>query len=426
MPNQTTRKKKQNRRPKVPPEPLLIVIPRADPLTRLLLDEKEKALWDKAYGLPLPIEERGRERSETDSDRDDNKRQEVAPDSSNDSISSEEIALEPAVVQTPSNMLTDRTTIQPSVAPQNDSAAQITADPAAENSSPLRSTADSPQQLWKQLTTVRATIAQLQVFEASLVSQLPASLQVETASPPPTAPMQPVRAMHVPMAAMQAAEPLVQQPEPAQQPLPSADTGHAASAPPPPEQPPRSPRPPKQQHRWTPCPPRGRSSYAAVAAGVAAAAAAAAFTSQTSWRKGATNGRHAAAASSSFASTFHVRRNFVLKAPPGSLPESATPLKDRILSFLGQRLPGAPLPISDAVLLGSQAASTRVFFSLDSLEAADALVGRRGALKASGVSIQDFLTPEEIKTKRALWPRFLEAKARGQRPQFHRARLIVS
>ena len=137
-------------------------------------------------------------------------------------------------------------------------------------------------------------------------------------------------------------------------------------------------------------------------------------------------GGHEAAAPSSFASTFHIRRNFVLKAPPGSLPDSAASLKDRLKSFLGERLPGAPLPISDAMLLGSQATSTRVFFSLDSLEAADALVGRRGALKDSGVSIQDFLTPEEIKTKRALWPRFLEAKARGQRPQFHRARLVVS
>ena len=46
-------------------------------------------------------------------------------------------------------------------------------------------------------------------------------------------------------------------------------------------------------------------------------------------------------------------------------------------------------PFSSLMLLGSQAASTRVFFSLESLEAADALVGRRGALKASGVSIQD-------------------------------------
>ena len=423
-------KKKQNRRP-TDPEPLLIVIPREDPLTRLLLrDEKEKALWDKKFGPPQPTEERGRERSETDSDRDDNKRQEIAPDSSNNSISSEEMDLEPAAVQGPSNMLTDRTTIQPSVALQHDSAAQITADRTTDNSSPLRSSTDSPQQLWKQLTTVRATIAQLQVYEASLVAQLPASQQVETASPPASAPTPPVHAMHVPMAAMLgAAVPLVQQPELHEPPQPSADTGHAASAPPPPEQPPRSARPPKQP-RWTPCPPRGRPSYAAAAAAGAAAAAAAAtavFTSQTSWRRAPPHGRrHTVAAPSSFASTFHVRRNFVLKAPLGSLPDSAAPLKDQMRSFLGPRLPGASLPISDAVLLGSQATSTRVFFSLDSLEAADALVGRRGALKASGVSIQDFLTPEELKIKRALWPRFLEAKANGQRPQFHRARLVVS
>ena len=64
--------------------------------------------------------------------------------------------------------------------------------------------------------------------------------------------------------------------------------------------------------------------------------------------------------------------------------------------------------------------------TLGSLEAADELVGCRSALKGSGVSIQDFLTPEELKIKRALWPRFVEAKARGQRAQFHRARLVVS
>jgi hypothetical protein len=396
----------------------------------LLRDEEEKALWDKKFAPPQPAEERGRERSETDSDRDDNKRQEVAPDSSSNSISSEEMALEPAAVQAPSNMLPATETIQPSVAPQIDSAAQITAANSNSSSPPL--SANQLALLQQQLTTVDATIAQqralvdqLLALKASLVAQLPASLQVETASPPASAPMPPVHTMHVPM---QGAVPLVQQPVAAKQPQPSADTDHAASAPPPPEQPPRTARPPKQP-RWTPCPPRGRSSYAAVAAGAAAAAAVAAtaaFSSQTSWRKGAPNARRAAAAPSNFASTFHVRRNFVLKAPPGSLPDSAAPLKDRLLSFLGERLPGAPLLISDAVLLGSQAASTRVFFSLDSLEAADALVGRRGALKASGVSIQDFLTPEELKIKRALWPRFLEAKAKGQRPQFHRARLVVS
>ena len=434
MPNQTTRRKKQTRKPIEQTEPLLMIIPRENPLTRLIFSGRPEGardveLWDKQFGPPQPTEERGRERSETDSDRDDSKRQDIAPDSSNNSISGEEMALEPAAVQAPSNMLTDTATTQPTVATQTDDNSSTTCSPQLQ------------LEILQQLTTVEAQLqaqlqasqaqyqasqaqlqnvqAQIQDIKAFIVTLLPASLQVGTASPPPSAPMPPVHAMHV----MQA-EPLGQQPELAQ-PQPSADTGHAASAPPPPVQPPRSPRPPKQP-RWTP--PQERTSYAAAAAGAAApvAAATAAFTSQTWRRKGAPYGRRAAAAASSFASTFLVRRNFVFKAPPGSLPESVAPLKDRLLSFLGPRLPGAPLPISDAVLLGSQAASTRVFFSLDSLEAADALVGRRGALKASGVSIQDFLTPEELKIKRALWPRFLEAKAKGQRPQFHRARLVVS
>ena len=418
-----SKKKQDRRKQKEPPEPILIVIPRNDPLTQLILGgptrEERIAEYLKTHKTlpppwPWPKEERGRERSDNDSsDRDDNKRQEIVVADS----SSEEMVLEPSEALEPSNMLADTSTNQPIVASQN-----------ADNSSPIRCSAGSPQDLTllQQLTNVDASIAQLNasitqllVVKAYLTAQLPACMQVETA-PPPSAPMQPVPTVHGPVAAMQTV-PLVQQPEQAQ-PQPSADTGHVASAPLPPVQPPSSTRPPKQP-RWTSVPPRGRTSYAAVAA---AAAAAAAFASQPSWREGAPRGCHAAAASSSFASTFHVRRNFVLKAPPGSLPDSAASLKDRLMSFLVERLPGAPLPISDAVLLGSQAASTRVFFSLDSLEAADALVGRRGALKASGVSIQDFLTPEEIKTKRALWPRFLEAKARGQRPQFHRARLVVS
>ena len=82
----------------------------------------------------------------------------------------------------------------------------------------------------------------------------------------------------------------------------------------------------------------------------------------------------------------------------------------------------------DAVLFGSQATSTKVFFTLGSLEAADELVERRSALKGSGASNQDFLTPEELKVKRTLWPCFNEAKARGQQQQaqFHRAMLVVS
>ena len=42
----------------------------------------------------------------------------------------------------------------------------------------------------------------------------------------------------------------------------------------------------------------------------------------------------------------------------------------------------------------------------------------------SGASIHNFFTPEELKIIRALWPCFMEARARGQRAQFHRARLV--
>ena len=36
-----------------------------------------------------------------------------------------------------------------------------------------------------------------------------------------------------------------------------------------------------------------------------------------------------------------------------------------------------------------------------------------------------FLTPEEERLHRAQWPRFLEARAKGQAAQFRRARLVV-
>jgi hypothetical protein len=254
---QTMGKKKQDRRKqKEPPEPLLIVIPRDNPLTQMILGgptrEQRMAEYLKTHKTlpppwPWPSEERGRERSDNDSsDRDDNKRQEIVADSS--SCSSEKMVLEPSEDLEPSNMLADTATIQPIVASQN-----------ADNSSPIRCSG-SPKDLaiLQQLTNVDASIAQMNasitqllVVKAYLTAQLPAGVQVETASPPPSAPMQPVTTVHGPVAAMQPV-PLVQQPEQAQ-PQPSADTGHAASAPLPPVQSPSSTRPPKQP-RWTPRP----------------------------------------------------------------------------------------------------------------------------------------------------------------------------
>ena len=191
-----------------------------------------------------------------------------------------------------------------------------------------------------------------------------------------------------------------------------------------------------QQYKATAAsgPSGGRQSFASVASRAPPPAAtattnatAASATRTPCTAPAAVDGRHPkpAAASSSFTATLHVRRNFILKAPPGSLATSAAPLRDRLKAFLGERLPGIPLPITDAVLFGPQVTSTRAFFSLDTLEAANDLVGRRSSLKGSSVTVHDYLTPQELKLKRAQWPRFAEARSRGLRAQFHRARLVL-
>ena len=345
--------------------------------------------------VPGPSEDRGRDRSENDSnsDRDDCKRQAVAPDSSDDMV------LETSDISSP---------MTAEAASTADMADRIATD--ANQATPI---ADK-ERLQRELESLNALIPQLVARKATLEAQL--SSEAETA-PPPSAPTQSQPAMH--------AGPSLQtkQTEPARQ--PPTDTGRSTNTAPPAQ--PRTFRPPKQQPRAA-APHGGRASYAAVAAG-AAAAAAGAYAPKPPLKSSSTvtGGRpQAAAPPSSFASTVHVRAHFVFKAPQGTLPDSAASLKDRLTAFLQARLPGAHLPITDAVHFGSQTTYTKVFFTLDSLEAADELVGCRSALKGSGVSIQDFLTPEELKIKRALWPRFVEAKARGQRAQFHRARLVVS
>ena len=151
-----SKKKQDRRKQKEPPEPLLIVIPRNDPLTQLILGgptrEERIAEYLKTHEkLPPPWDkeergrvERGRERSDNDSsDRDDNKRQEIVV--SDSSSSSEEMILEPSeALAAPSNMLADTATIQPTVASQN-----------ADNNSPDRCSAASTQEL-QQLTNPAA------------------------------------------------------------------------------------------------------------------------------------------------------------------------------------------------------------------------------------------------------------------------------
>ena len=196
---------------------------------------------DNAPG-PGPSEDRGRDRSENDSnsDRDDCKRQAVAPDSSDDMV------LEPSEIS-------PKTAGAASTA---DTADRIAAD--ANQATPI---ADK-ERLQCELQSLNALIPQLVARKATLEAQLSAS-EAETASPP-SANTQSQPAMQ--------AEPSMQtkQTEPARQ--PPTDTGHSASTAPPAQ--PRTFRPPKQPR--VAAPHGGRASYAAVAAGAAAGAAAAA------------------------------------------------------------------------------------------------------------------------------------------------------
>ena len=370
--------------------------------------------------VPGPIKTRSRQRSENDSnsDRDDSKRQAVAADSSDD-------------------MLLDTSKISPQTSSSFDSTATTTDTAetiaAADTNQDLiiKQThfrqADNAERLRAQseLDSLKSLIPQLEARKASLEALL-SSPEVAAVSPS-SAPVQPQPAMQT-EPAMQPEPTTSKQSDPAMPQQADTTAGLNASTALPAQ--PRTLHPPKRPRVAAP-----RASFAAMAAGAAAGAAAAAAVAGAYAPKPprktfspATSGREQqqAAPPSSFAATYHVRNKFVFKAPPGILPDSAASLKDRLKSLLEVRLPGANLPIADAVLFGSQATSTRVFFTLGSLEAADELVRRRSALKGSGASIQDFLTPEELKIKRALWPRFMEARARGQRAQFHRAKLVVS
>ena len=196
---------------------------------------------DNAPG-PGPSEDRGRDRSENDSnsDRDDCKRQAVAPDSSDDMVL-ETSGISPKTAEAASTA---------------DTVDRIAAD--ANQATPI----EDKERIQCELQSLNALIPQLVACKATLEAQLSA-FEAETASPP-LANMQSLPAMQ--------AEPSMQtkQTEPARQ--PPTDTGHSASTAPPAQ--PRTFRPPKQRPRVA-APHGGRASYAAVAAGAAAGAAAA-------------------------------------------------------------------------------------------------------------------------------------------------------
>ena len=400
---------------------------------------------------PGPSHARGRGRAlsdnNSDSDKHDSKRLELEADSG------EEMATQATynLTQTTSNI----SDMPPSPPTATATAARTSADQADTSSSvedpiiiadllPENFLSGNKKRVWRKLDSILHQIKALMAHVAGQPTEVdtepPLSASMPPAMRPVSAPqpapdlqqqqqqshpasMQP-EPLPQPALASQQPQPAAMQPEPA--PQPSADPAFS-SGPPPPR---HSVHPPKPRVS-----PRGSPSYvAAAAAGAAAGAAAATAAAASSYRyrfppsaSGSPRRRASAAADpSSFSTTLYLRSNFVFKAPPGALPATADSLKERLKSFLQARLPGADIPIVDAVLFGQQATSTRVFFTLDSLAAANDLVGRRCALRGSGASIQDYLSPEEQRLKSSLWPRFLEAKARGQRPQFQRARLIVS
>jgi hypothetical protein len=67
----------------------------------------------------------------------------------------------------------------------------------------------------------------------------------------------------------------------------------------------------------------------------------------------------------------------------------------------------------------------RFFIRMSSSAQASAVVSSRHHLKGSPVAIFDHLSPAEVVAHRQLWSTFVEARAKGLKAQFSRARLFV-
>ena len=187
------------------------------------------------------------------------------------------------------------------------------------------------------------------------------------------------------------------------------------------QQKPQKPKQPPPRQQQTELPhtaspqPAPRSSYASVAAAGSAATAAAS----------ATKPRVPRAPRSS--PPCQERKAFIVQTPKGVLP-SAGPLCQAVSVLLRDHIPELAqnyVYITDAVRVGDQSASSRVYITVKRLEYAETLVRFRCRLKNSGITVFDVLSPVERKLHQQLWPLFLEARARGQKAQFQRARLMV-
>ena len=118
------------------------------------------------------------------------------------------------------------------------------------------------------------------------------------------------------------------------------------------------------------------------------------------------------------------KKQFLLVGPPGAVG-TATSLRQFVSTLITQRMPSAQPVISDATRLGDQSTHSRVYFTVDTLEQADAIVRWRHLLKNSGYSLQDVLTPAQQLEKTALWPQYVSSLAAGKRAQFNGSRLMV-
>ena len=67
----------------------------------------------------------------------------------------------------------------------------------------------------------------------------------------------------------------------------------------------------------------------------------------------------------------------------------------------------------------------RIWFTVNSMEAAERVVENRCDLKGTCSTVYDVLSPEERQQHTRLWPHFLAAQADGKKAQFTRARLYV-
>ena len=123
------------------------------------------------------------------------------------------------------------------------------------------------------------------------------------------------------------------------------------------------------------------------------------------------------------------RLAFIVRTPKGVLPTTGS-LAGNVAEVLQDHIPQLrekPLSymIRDACRVGDQKAADRVYITVTTSDAAEALVSSRHALRGTDFAVFDVLSPKEQQLHDQLWPLFLAARASGQRVQFKRARLFV-